>query len=228
MEYKRRKRFLKEYKNYSISCEYKRFGNSYDNQYVINYIGEHLSRETKLKEEFLYLERVWWCKDSCPKPRDYQRSKVYKAENKVLKPLKNTFKDHLEASRFIAKVISNKWFIDNFNIRKITMHHDRRLKVSARGGGLYKPHPSGKISIPNWACNDWVVLHEIAHCCQTQPEAHGRQFCFIFLRLVRKFMGKYAAQALEREFKKEGVNYWIFGTSEPHIQEFIANGYCPF
>jgi len=228
MEYERRKQFLKEYKNYSISCEYKRFGNSYDNQYIIKYKGEHLPRETKLKEEFLYLESVWWCKQSPLNPRDYQRSKLYKAENKALKPFRKKFKDHLEASRFIAKVISNKWFIDNFNIRNITMHHDRRSKVSARAGCLYKPNPSGKIIIPDWACNDWVILHEIAHCCQTQPEAHGRQFCFIFLHLVRKFMSKDASQALEREFKKEGVDYWIFGTSEPHIKEFIANGCCPF
>lgn len=228
MRYERRKPFFKEYKNYSIRCQTKMIGNTFDNEYVITYTGEHLPRHSKIRSEILDRDRVWWTTTTRGKGRDFQRQKLYRAENQALQKHKKKFKDHLEASRFIAKVLSNKWFIDNFMIREVIMHHHHNNRVFARGGGAYKPNRIGRIKIPDWACSDWVILHELAHCCQEHPEGHGRNFCYIFLLLVEKFMGKEAARDLKTQYAKFDVKHWIFGTSEPHIQEYIENGNCPF
>jgi len=233
--YKRKQSVKKTYSNYTIECTYERFNGTYINQYHITYSGDHLPRETKLKEEFLYLEESWW--NIPDNTRDTQKQKVYDAEKVAWAKIgKTKFKDHMQASRFIAKVISNKWFVDNFHIRKMSMRHDHRNHVSARGGGKYNWHSrDGKIIIPDWALSDYVILHEIAHCCQQFRPGHGRNFCFIYLQLVRKFVGKEAAAEIELQFKKNGVQYWIYGTREPHIQENLETlmnkrneSYCPF
>ena len=227
MRYERRKPFKKEFKNHYIECRFKSNGNTFNNEYVIKYTGNHVPRKSKIRSELLDKDRVWWTNDN-EISRDNQKQKLYDAERAALNNHKKKFKNHLEAARFLAKVISNKWFIDNFMIREVIMLHDHRNHISARGGGIHGITRIGKIKIPDWACSDWVVLHELAHCCQEHPPAHGRNFCYIFLLLVEKFMSKQAASDLKEEYNKRNVKFWIYGTSEPHIQKYIANGNCPF
>jgi hypothetical protein len=46
------------------------------------------------------------------------------------------------------------------------------------------------LSFPKWACNDWVVLHELAHRLTPTGEAHGPRFTGVLIGLVCRHMGQ--------------------------------------
>lgn len=141
--------------------------------------------------------------------RDSQRSRVYKAERRVHhlgKPLREVE----DIQRFIKKQLARKAITSRYPdaTRPIAVHHGGGRRNACAYGGW-------KISIPLWARNELIVIHEIAHIVTNRHygdkrsgvAGHGWQFCAVFLDLVRFIMGREAHDALKASFKAHKVRF---------------------
>jgi len=58
------------------------------------------------------------------------------------------------------------------------------------------------------AVSKWVVLHELVHLMTPDPFApHGKEFCGVYLELVKRFIGRGHWLTLKAAFKPERVRY---------------------
>lgn len=146
------------------------------------------------------------------RPRDSQRSKVYKAE-KVLQDHQTStkFNDLRECEKYINKIIhKSRWFRKNWLVTKINTEPGRghRRATASRYLGDYGRGVYGTIQLPKWARHKAVILHELAHIITPNHQAaHGWMFANNFLLLVRHFMGREAADLLMASYKKHKVKY---------------------
>jgi hypothetical protein len=71
-----------------------------------------------------------------------------------------------------------------------------------------------------FARNEWVMLHEIAHCLNpgVGRAAHGREFAGILVFLVDTVIGKDAGEALRREFRAANVDWTSLSVPEPRYE----------
>lgn len=143
--------------------------------------------------------------------RDSQRSKVYKSENAT--PMRNetpmSFEETIAFVRKIEK--SNYWLDHNFDAIRPLEIADGRGTRQAYAEFWYK------ISLPKWSRIKLVILHELAHIAISRTmsspteiktvAAHGREFCKVYLGLVRHYMGKKAHDELRDSFKAHRVKY---------------------
>lgn len=140
--------------------------------------------------------------------RDYQVSKVYKAENNTsagsIKKKKNYFKNRANMQIFVDKIINSKWFKKRYIIwNKIYIKQPHRNRK-------YCEADTDNATI--WISDKWnikqIILHELAHFAN--PEAapyHGKEFCSIYLEFVKRWLGKREYKELKNNFKKYGVDY---------------------
>ncbi|MGA8545165.1 MAG: TIGR04338 family metallohydrolase [Mycobacterium sp.] len=164
-----------------------------------------------------------------PAARDWQRSKVYAAEEFV-RTLFDRAAEHGKASveffgeqltlppeaRF-ASVPAVQRYVDEV----LALPTVRRqwpnvspLKVRARRAATaahYENHDgAGIIAVPDratagWAMRELVVLHEIAHhLCDAQPP-HGSQYVATLCTLAELVMGPELGHVLRVVYAKEGV-----------------------
>lgn len=105
-----------------------------------------------------------------------------------------------DVKRYVAKVVSDKWFKRHFGWHGIRVQDGRGMHRSMGRGG------DGAINIAKDSRCRWVVLHEITHCVVTGPvQHHGPEFVRAYLQLVRHFLGRKAWRALLRECKARKV-----------------------
>jgi len=86
------------------------------------------------------------------------------------------------------------------------------LVPCARGGFAQGGY---RIGLSNWARQERVILHELAHLINSHEnkssrkynQDHGWQFCSIYLTLVGFMMGPEAKSELREAFKKHNVKY---------------------
>ena len=218
---------LYQYKNHSVEKERIDFQNTRIDHYIVKSTKPTKKKaRTNFYKNFIDIHPKWW--NHPDKDRwDYQRQKVYDSERASVSKMSKKFASYEEACRFIAKVINSDWFQQHFSIRTVSVTTTLREDVSARGHrAKYNKQELSRIIIPKWGLTARLILHEIAHTLTKRVEGsgHGRKFCFIYLKLVEKYMSKDAAAALEKEFKKRNVDYWKFGRMAEHVQD----DYCPF
>lgn len=147
----------------------------------------------------------WNAKDYPRLDRDFQRSRVYKAEHAFRdifeeKPLTN-----IEVRDLLRKVVRDDWFISRFGQVKFILKVNRRRSRSACCS--YRAiTDTFTLRFPAGA--DWlqriVVLHELTHIV-THGQVHGPIFCSVLLQLVARYMGTEAAKTLLRQYKLRGV-----------------------
>lgn len=154
------------------------------------------------------------------KVRDSQRSKVYKAEDS-LKELRLEFPKLYERFEsmgsiqgYVDRITNSKWWgkyeapdmgetndTPLRNPKKVTVKDGRGLRRAT----AYRLHC--EIQMPCWARYRLLILHELTHILQSQRPGHGRQFCRIFMDLVRRFAGKKESEALKQAFKNGKVKW---------------------
>ena len=148
-----------------------------------------------------------------PRPKDMQKRKVYAAEREVF--AYDTSKERpLPIERCEAKVLSI--LKSEFVLKawpKVSAYSDPDVVEKASGyarGGTYS------VKLPPWArmpSNFWIIVHETSHVIASRQygfravAGHGREFCLIYLSLVRYFIGGKEADLLEAAFKRHGVKY---------------------
>lgn len=145
-----------------------------------------------------------------PAPRDSSRERLYKAERRAFagelwapkaNPLPIVF-----CQQFVnRKILNSAWFQREFpHLTRITIRH-------GKGGGHAYVHEDA-ISLGVMARTVPVLLHEVAHIAaheryRSQAAPHGREFAWIYLELVKRFIGKDAHDRLRLEFIRGDVPF---------------------
>ena len=157
------------------------------------------------------------------RPRDSQRSKVYKAEQGHSLWFDEALFDSVgEVQEWVDCICRSRWFknrypryaIDAKSIMKYGRAADGIKVLDGRSRQRACGSTRGFIKLPVWTRSDLHILHEIAHVVTRRngyqgplPAYHGRDFCANYLALVRQFMGKEEADELKGCFKKHRVKY---------------------
>lgn len=139
--------------------------------------------------------------------RDTQRKKVYNAEAVLLRFAK-PLREITDIEKYLRKQLARKAITSRYPDAAEAMRvKDGRGTRKALAYGTYA------ISIPLWARNEAIVLHEAAHVITSRhidrrkASAHGWQFCETLLVLVRFIMGREAHDALKQSFKDHKVRF---------------------
>lgn len=146
--------------------------------------------------------------------RDNQRSKVYAAENRAKKRLREKgrfqavqFESVQEVEQYVNRILRSQWWKKNCQgwlIREVRVKDGRGTTNASAHRSRYGCY----INIPRWARNELVVLHELAHiACSNEHAPHGREFSRMFLSMVKRWMGREAWEVLREEFKAAKVKY---------------------
>ena len=106
-----------------------------------------------------------------------------------------------QCQAFTNRVIARKYVKDNYRDLKtvIVLDGRGRRKACADRIGF-----QAVIKLPKWARNEYVILHEVAHHL-TYLNGHRAGFASCLLDLVRIFIGKDEADALQAAYHLKGV-----------------------
>lgn len=141
--------------------------------------------------------------------RDTQRARVYlsdKALMAIAKPLPSV----ADVEKFAARLFKSK---------RLAKKYPRAVARGApkvgdgRGTRRAMAHGGRKITLPTWARNEAVALHELAHIIAVRhhwpkPMAdHGWEYCTIYLDITKWMMGKAAHDVLKAAFKANKVRF---------------------
>ena len=147
--------------------------------------------------------------------RDSQMQKLYDAEYSLIpcSPKDNLSFDELVNK--IDEVVNDTWFRKKFGrlfcetILKVENASSRQNMAYAFGTDL--------LSFPPHFCNVPIILHELTHIIVDRLHfvvnmnksytTHGRMFAFIYLELVKKFMGESSYTILKTGYKNFNVKY---------------------
>lgn len=147
--------------------------------------------------------------------RDAQRQRVYDAENKARRLLTDAgfeWRNVATEARYrrrLDEIMASKWMADTYPEaarRPVDLiWGSKRLGACAGAGGI-------STSVTDFALHELVLVHELAHTIEKRltgvyDPGHGRAYCQIYLKLVRRFIGQRAHDELKAQFKAHGVKY---------------------
>ena len=115
----------------------------------------------------------------------------------------------------IAEVVNDTWFRKRFG----RLFSETELKVEYASNKQNMAYAFGTdfLSLPPNFCNIPIILHELSHIIvdrlsfvvqfNKNYSTHGRMFAFIYLELVKKYMGEREYTILKTGFKNFNVKY---------------------
>jgi putative metallohydrolase (TIGR04338 family) len=142
--------------------------------------------------------------------KDTQRSKLYAAEtaarNSYITNTGNSiriFNSPEEIEEYISILLESAWAIKRWGHRptpKLSCGGHERFAWCSKQYGIF---------LPEWAWNEYTLLHELAHWLHKPGYGtnHGRFFARTFLELVNHQIGKEFKSYLESAFKKYRVKF---------------------
>lgn len=157
------------------------------------------------------------------RPRDSQRSKVYKTEDAF-------FRKHPEVHAFIGdgsieavqewldEILRQPWFLRRFG---------KLLRTKVVPGNGSAAWYRGKIKLTRYGRRPWYVLHELAHVVASPDwmPAHGPAFAEAYLWLVANVLGHRYAIGLTEAFDEAGVKYNLFEVEQDLYSKPDWSGY---
>lgn len=143
--------------------------------------------------------------------RDFQKSKVYRAEDSIISYDGDmTFP---EVHDFLRSIISSRWWRNRYPGITEFVVINRGAKVTAYGS-LYRG--KAQVELPRWAWQHLVILHELTHALtRSKAPWHGREFCSIYLQLIKHFISWLVWREMKEAFKQEGVKYVLTPACKP-------------
>lgn len=153
--------------------------------------------------------------------RDSQRSKVYAAERASIQSApEERFRNLSDIEHYLVKMISSAWWQRRYPVRSIAVKSGAGTRNAM---GTNYSRTRGMISIPLWARQETVILHEVAHVVAGATygsiPAHGREFCKVFLDLIRWRMGDEAWRSLKDEFRERKVKHTLASRTREMSEE---------
>jgi len=150
--------------------------------------------------------------------RDSQRSRLYAAEWECFGWPEMEFKSMDELTTYLWKVLSNHHVQNKYQVARKLVDGATPLKISNGSWSrrAWARHEDGFmwVSFPRRSRAKHVVLHEISHLLAPDDcPAHGREFCQVYLHLVKLFFGKDTQNKFKAAMKKHKCKY-----SKPHTR----------
>jgi putative metallohydrolase (TIGR04338 family) len=141
---------------------------------------------------------------------DLQRQKVCDAERAIYEEFAGERIDEVsDIGEYIKRLASHGWFKKRFG------EHWYVRTVGGFGKSRCYRH-EGCMGIPRWSRTEIAILHEVAHTLQhPRTQRHGREFCMIYMELVRLAVGKEVYKALKRRFQELKVEHTSIRKGEP-------------
>ena len=150
------------------------------------------------------------------RPRDNQRSKCYEWEGKAKSAARSivvpSWRTVPECEAWLAPIWrAERGRYGRAKVPVPTMAHAHWGQTRALA------HHDHRITLPMWARNGWVVLHEAAHRLTPADEAHGPRFVGVLIGLVCRHMD-YDAGELMSLADSMGLKYHVrsIGTVPVH------------
>lgn len=137
--------------------------------------------------------------------RDAQRQKVYDSEICLHWAREPTYFLTIESCQeYVDRLLATTFFKNRWpRLESVCVDAGRSI-VHAWTEGT-------RISLPRWARCEWVILHELSHAIVNTyyPDgaAHGREFCSVYLQLVKWQLGHEAWQVLRSTFVENRVRH---------------------
>ncbi|MDG2428015.1 MAG: hypothetical protein P8M16_06265 [Acidimicrobiales bacterium] len=145
--------------------------------------------------------------------RDTQRSKIYRAEH-VLGPhtLGNRYKTVTDCHEFMMSVIERKTFQDWFPRAASTLSVGLEVRPGRGARHAFASSPFA-VTLPRWARNEPVMIHELCHLVvhhefpHKEIALHGWQFSQTYLKIVGDVLGPNAHRKLKASFEENRVKF---------------------
>lgn len=138
--------------------------------------------------------------------RDNQRSRVYAFERAATNGgvYRSAWESLDECERFLRPI----WRAERGRLGRAKVDMPSIVRPHRGQRSAIAHSYEFKITLPKWARNPWVVLHEAAHHLTPRDEAHGPRFFGVLIGLVARHDGRDAAElmALADEM---GVKYHV-------------------
>ena len=147
--------------------------------------------------------------------RDSQQNKLYNGEYNLIPWADEGSIDFDEVILKIVEVVNDTWFRKKFG----RLFSDTELKVenTSERQNIAYAYGTDFISFPPQFRNVPIILHELTHIIVDRLSfvvnfsknyaTHGRMFAFIYLQLVKKYMGDREHIILKTGFKNYNVKY---------------------
>tara|TARA_Y100001933_G_scaffold81810_2_gene83240 strand:+ start:4823 stop:5494 length:672 start_codon:yes stop_codon:yes gene_type:complete len=147
--------------------------------------------------------------------RDSQQNKLYNGEYNLIPSGDEDYLEFSEVILKIAEIVNDTWFRKKFG----RLFSDTELKVEDANPRQNMAYAFGTdlLSFPPHFCNVPIILHELTHTIvdrlsfvvhfRKNYTTHGRMFAFIYLELVKKYMGQREYMILKTGFKNYNVKY---------------------
>jgi putative metallohydrolase (TIGR04338 family) len=144
------------------------------------------------------------------RPRDSQKTRVYNAERAL--QCGDQGWTYRETQKYVNDITKTRWW-QNRGGPPFVLVKDGRGTTWAKA---WDPYTTDKgedrpatISLPRWARDPVVVLHELSHILTPDTEAaHGPAYCANYLTLVKRFIGEEAHRTLRDSFKEHKVKWY--------------------
>jgi len=158
--------------------------------------------------------------------RDYQRKKVYTAEEEWDNPLalqtEEWRQEHLypysypySNSSYLQKILPFYEALDVVDVETLVYNISDSWNISCPSINFQGEQQKAAlactdyIDLPKWAMTPSVICHEMAHIVTQQKcmfDGHGPVFCGIFVELVHEFMGQEYGTDLQWAFALNSVD----------------------
>jgi hypothetical protein len=147
--------------------------------------------------------------------RDSQLNKLYNAEYNLIPWADENSMNFDEVILKISEVVNDTWFRKRFG----RLFSETELKVENTSSRQNMAYAFGTdfLSFPPQFCNVPIILHELSHIIvdrlshvvyfKKDYATHGRMFAFIYLELVKKYMGNREYTILKTGYKNFNVKY---------------------
>ena len=145
--------------------------------------------------------------------RDSQQNKLYNGEYNLIPWADEGSIDFDQVIVKIAEIVNDTWFRKKFG----RLFSDTEIKIENANEHQNMAYAFGTdfISFPPQFCNTPIILHELSHIIvdrlsfvvqfNKNYSTHGRMFAFIYLELVKKYMGEREYTILKTGFKNFNV-----------------------
>ena len=150
------------------------------------------------------------------RPRDYQCSRLYRAEREVAAYLRDSLPTVADIQRYVDEILRNPWM-------QLRFGSSVRAPITVVGG---RQRPAfaqtyyASISMPKWSRCKLIVIHEMCHILvdryygQDCTAGHGPEFATFELALVECFLGADDGCDLHDAFARHGVEHSYRGKGQ--------------
>ncbi len=141
------------------------------------------------------------------RPRDSQKSRVYRSEASVSVWGKEMIPDISDVQYYVNRVVQSAWWRSRFpEVTYIDVHTSR----ACRGHAYARQR---RITMPPFSRHPLYILHEVAHIASDHDgeyktrASHGPEYCRVYLDLVGQFIGEDVAEELRLSMDANKVKY---------------------